>query len=124
MNKMEQVREFQASCGRLEPRGFEDKECRALRRALIGEEYMEFVEAETHNDIVGVADALADLLYVIYGTAHEYGIPLEEIFDEVHRSNMTKFIDGYYRVDGKWMKGKSYEEPRIESILREHGLSV
>ena len=62
----------------------------ALRYDLIREELSEFQHAGANGDLVGVADALADLLYVVYGTAVSYGIDMEPIFTEVHRSNMSK----------------------------------
>src|SRR5437016_4648652 len=65
-------------------------ETRILRINLIGEEFDEFKDASFSKDIVQIADSLADLLYVVYGTAVSYGIDLEPIFAEVHRSNMSK----------------------------------
>jgi predicted HAD superfamily Cof-like phosphohydrolase len=67
-----------------------------------------------------IADALTDILYVVYGAGHAFGIDLDECFNEVHRSNMTKLgEDGrpLYRDDGKVMKGPSYEEPNLEQFL-------
>jgi predicted HAD superfamily Cof-like phosphohydrolase len=116
------VEDFHRKCGQYPPGGFPDdynSPKRALRRNLIREEFEEFLEAEEHNDKVAVADALVDMIYVIVGTALEYKIPLEEVFDEIQRSNMTKFIDGYIREDGKYMKGKSYRPPDIEGIINE-----
>lgn len=120
MSKVDMVREFHAACCSLPPHGWSEEhgaENRILRRKLITEEYREFIEAEYNNDIIAVADALADLLYVIYGTAIEYNLPIDAIFKEVHRSNMTKFKDGMRREDGKWMKGPSYEPPDIQGVL-------
>ena len=87
-----------------------------LRLLLIAEEYNELRHAIKQNDIVEIADALADLQYVVIGAAVSYGIPLEEVFEEVHRSNMTK-VGGYKRNDGKWIKPLSYESPNIARIL-------
>lgn len=67
-----------------------DKE---LRKNLILEEAREFVAAADKNDIVGVADALADLLYVVYGAAITYGLDMEPIYSEIHESNMSKLWD-------------------------------
>lgn len=64
-----------------------------------------------------VADALADLLVVVLGTAVACGIQIQPIFDEVMRSNMTKFIDGHRREDGKWIKGPSYSPANISPLL-------
>lgn len=91
---------------------------KTLRRQLILEECVEFVDAQREDDMVGIADAFADLIYVIVGASLEYGIPLDKVFDEVQRSNMTKFRNGIIkRDDGKILKGKDYEEPDIKSIL-------
>ncbi len=88
-----------------------------LRATLIGEELEELTEAMSDGDLLNIADALADMLYVVYGTAIAYGLPIQAIFDEVHRSNMTKFIDGHKRHDGKWEKGKSWVPPNLKQFL-------
>jgi predicted HAD superfamily Cof-like phosphohydrolase len=91
-----------------------------LRCALIEEEAAEFRAALTADDIVGVADAIGDLLYVVYGAAATFGIPVEEVFAEIHRSNMTK-VDAQgrvsYRADGKVLKGEAFNPPNIGPIL-------
>jgi predicted HAD superfamily Cof-like phosphohydrolase len=92
----------------------------ALRMDLIREEVTELEIAIDKQDIVEVADALADLLYVTYGMAHEFGIPIDEVFEEVQESNMSKLgEDGkpLYREDGKVMKGPNFRPPNIRSIL-------
>lgn len=76
-------------------------------------------EDDLTYDPVGVADALADLLYVVYGCAVTCGIDMEPIWNEVQRSNMSKLKDGYKREDGKWMKGPSYSPPELDPILRD-----
>lgn len=89
-----------------------------LRKKLILEECAEFVEAQQEDDIIGIADAFADLIYVICGASLEYGIPLADVFDEVQRSNMTKFSEGIIkREDGKIMKGKGFEPPNLKKII-------
>ncbi len=91
-----------------------------LRLALIEEEVAELREAARSGDLVGVADALADIVYVAYGSAHVYGIDLDAILDEVHASNMTKLGgDGrpVRRADGKILKGPGYRPPDVRSIL-------
>jgi len=91
-----------------------------LRLALIEEEVGELAEAARAGDLVGVADALADIVYVAYGTAHVYGIDLDAVLDEVHSSNMTKLgADGrpIRRADGKVLKGPSYRPPDIAAVL-------
>jgi predicted HAD superfamily Cof-like phosphohydrolase len=85
------------------------------RSDFIEEELEELREAQGYADIVKVADALADLIYVILGTAIVYGIDLQPIFDEVHRSNMTK--DALDPVTKKGGKGPGYEPPRIAELL-------
>lgn len=93
-----------------------------LRQRILDEEVDELRAAVSKNDIVSIADALADIVYVACGTAVTYGIPFDRVFAEVHRSNMTKFgPDGpYLRADGKIMKGPGYEPPEIAgSIFRD-----
>lgn len=91
-----------------------------LRYELIAEELAEYLKAGYEGDTVGVADALADLLYVVYGAALCHGIPVDDVLEEVHRSNMTKLgPDGkpVIRGDGKFLKGPNYEPPDIEKVL-------
>lgn len=91
-----------------------------LRLSLIEEEVAELREAAEAGDLVGLADALADIVYVAYGTAHVHGIDLDAVLDEVHGSNMTKLgADGrpVRRADGKILKGPGYRPPDVESIL-------
>jgi predicted HAD superfamily Cof-like phosphohydrolase len=91
-----------------------------LRLNLIEEEFTELIEAVHEGDIVGIADALADLSYVISGAAHEFGIPLDAVIDEVHRSNMTKvWSDGtvHRREDGKILKPPTYSPANVEAVL-------
>lgn len=94
-----------------------DSNRKELRLNLIEEELQEFREAD---NIVDVADALADLLYVVYGSAIEFGLPINAIFREVHRSNMSKvWPDGtvHYRDDGKVIKPETYSPPSLEQFL-------
>jgi len=91
-----------------------------LRYELIREELEEMREALDSKDMVGIADALSDLLYVVYGAGHSFGINLDACFNEVHRSNMSKLgADGkpIYREDGKVLKGPDYSEPDLKKIL-------
>jgi len=95
-------------------------EVRELRYKLLKEEWEEYVEAESNHDLVEIADALGDMLYIIHGTAVSYGIPINEIFEEIHRSNMSKLgEDGkpIRREDGKVMKGPNYFKPDIAGII-------
>lgn len=100
----------------------EDVNERILRMNLLEEEFNEYIDAEQKLDIVGIADALADVIYIACGTAVSYGIPLDKVFEEVHRSNMAKLVDGkpIYREDGKVLKPAGWQPPNIESILEDH----
>ena len=92
----------------------------ALRIDLIEEELDELKEAIVNQDIVEIADALTDILYVTYGAGHAFGIDLDKCYNEVHRSNMTKLDeDGnpLFREDGKVMKSSSYEPPNLTKII-------
>lgn len=98
-----------------------------LRRKLIEEEWWETYHALLKSDIVKIADGLADLVVVIYGTALEYGIDLDAVLEEVHASNMAKLgPDGkpILREDGKVLKPEGWKPPNIEWALGwggEHG---
>lgn len=90
-----------------------------LRYDLIEEELLELQDATGDHDIVAVADALTDLLYVVYGAGHSYGIDLDRCFREVHRSNMSKLgKDGkpIRNEAGKVMKGPDYSEPDLSFV--------
>ncbi|WP_026755594.1 nucleoside triphosphate pyrophosphohydrolase family protein [Sediminibacter sp. Hel_I_10] len=94
-----------------------------LRYKLMREENEEYLEAANANDLVEVADALGDMLYILCGTIIEHGLQhkIDEVFDEIQRSNMSKLgADGapIYREDGKVLKGPNYFKPNIESILK------
>jgi len=91
-----------------------------LRQSLIDEETGELRDAVAAGDIVAIADALADIVYVAYGTACVYGIDLDAVLDEVHASNMTKLgADGLpiRRPDGKVLKGPDYRPPDVAGVL-------
>ncbi|MCF6279880.1 MAG: nucleoside triphosphate pyrophosphohydrolase family protein [Flavobacteriaceae bacterium] len=95
-----------------------------LRYDLMAEENDEYFEAAQNNDLVEVADALGDMLYILCGTIIEHGMQykIEEVFNEIQRSNMSKLgADGkpIYREDGKVMKGPNYFKPKIKEILEE-----
>ncbi len=95
-----------------------DAQTRLLRASLIVEEAAEFMAAARNEDMVGMCDALADLLYVTYGTAVVMGVDMEPISAEVQRSNMTK-DGGGQDSGGKVMKGPDFEEPDIAGKLIE-----
>jgi len=93
-----------------------------LRHSLMSEENDEYLEAAKNNDLVEVADALGDMLYILCGTIIEHGMQnkIEEVFDEIQKSNMSKLgSDGkpIYREDGKVLKGPNYFKPNILKIL-------
>lgn len=93
-----------------------------LRFNLMAEENEEYLEAAESNDLVEVADALGDMLYILCGTILEHGMQhkIEEVFEEIQRSNMSKLgEDGrpIYREDGKVMKGPDYFKPDIAAVL-------
>jgi predicted HAD superfamily Cof-like phosphohydrolase len=94
-----------------------------LRFNLMKEENEEYLEATNNNDLVEVADALGDMLYILCGTIIEHGMQhkIEEVFEEIQRSNMSKLgEDGepIYREDGKVLKGPNYFQPNIADILK------
>lgn len=93
----------------------------SLRRKLIIEEAIECVEAMATGDLEAIALELADLVYVAYGSALEYGIPLDKVIEEKHRSNMSKLDDDgkpILRDDGKILKGPNFSPPNIKEILK------
>ena len=94
-----------------------------LRTRLIQEEFEELCEAMEAQDLPAIAKELADLLYVVYGTAVSCGIDMEPVFKEVHRSNMSK-VGGYKREDGKWVKPATYSPARLEPILESQSSRV
>lgn len=99
-----------------------DHKTAMLRLKLILEEYEELEDAVTEGHLVGIADALTDILYVTYGAGAAYGIDLDKCFEEVHNSNMSKLgEDGkpINREDGKVMKGPNYWEPDLLKVLDE-----
>lgn len=94
-----------------------------LRFELMKEENEEYLQAAQNKDIVEIADALGDMLYILCGTILEHGLQykIEAVFDEIHRSNMSKLDnDGapIYREDGKVIKGPNYFRPNLVSILK------
>ena len=100
-----------------------------LRLNLINEEFIELVNAtddstKEKKKLIDVADALADLLYVVYGAGHAFGLDLDKCFQEVHESNMSKLDNNgkpIYRVDGKVLKSDTYRPPNLKKILFTEG---
>ncbi len=99
-----------------------DESLNKLRVGLIQEELLEYAVALREGNIVDVADALGDLLYVVLGAAVTHGIDIEPVFDEIHRSNMTK-VGGHKDEAGKWIKPATYEPARIAQIIMQQQLA-
>ena len=124
LSNFEKVKEFMDAFGQevvIKPE-WPDAKTMELRMDLIEEEVGEFNDAcfNASGSLVDIADALSDILYVVYGAGHSFGIDLDKCFDEVHRSNMSKLgEDGkpIYREDGKVLKGESFSEPNLKEVL-------
>jgi len=100
---------------------FPNKKIIQLRYELIKEEIEELNQAIKNKDIIEVADALTDILYVTYGAGHAFGVDLDKCFDEVQQSNMSKLgSDGkpIYNESGKVMKGPNYFKPHLNKFLK------
>ncbi len=125
IKKLDAVKEFHNAFGlgvSNTPKAFLGDDKIQLRFKLMEEENGEYLEAAMDNDLVEVADALGDMLYILCGTILEHGMQhkIVEVFEEIQRSNMSKLgADGkpIYREDGKVMKGPNYFKPNIEKIL-------
>jgi len=122
MSNFNKVKTFMNTYGQdvKEKAEFPENKIVRLRIDLIEEELNELKEAIKNKDIVEVADALTDILYVTYGAGHSFGVNLDECFDEVQRSNMSKLgEDGkpIYNDSGKVMKGPNYFAPNLKKIV-------
>jgi len=125
MTNFEKVKQFMETFGQevVQKAKFPSKEIVSLRNELIEEELQELrVAAILDNDLVEVADALGDMLYILCGTILSHGMQykIAEVFEEIQRSNMSKLDkDGQpiYREDGKVMKSELYFKPNIQKIL-------
>ena len=99
---------------------FSSDKINKLRIDLIKEELEELTEAMKNNDLLEVADALTDILYVTYGAGHAFGIDLDKCFEEVQNSNMSKLDENgkpIYNEAGKVMKGPSYFKPDLSKFV-------
>jgi len=122
--QLEQVKQFHEVYGQKyykSPMVQSDEIC-DLRYRLGLEELNEYKEANQNDDPVGIADALTDQLYILLGTILQHGMGdiIEDVFDEVHRSNMSKLDENgnpIYREDGKILKGPNYKKPDIGKIV-------
>ena len=123
MSNFLKVKEFMATFGQevKTKSGFPNKDIVNLRIKLIEEELEELKEAIKEKDLLEVADALTDILYVTYGAGHAFGINLDECFDEVQKSNMSKLDNNgkpIYNELGKVMKGPAYFKPNLKKFLK------
>ncbi len=123
MTNFEKVGQFMTTFGqevKTKP-GLSSEKINKLRINLINEELEEFKEAVKNNDLKEAIDALTDILYVTYGAGHAFGVNLDECFDEVQKSNMSKLgKDGkpIYNEAGKVMKGPSYFKPDFSKFIK------
>ena len=122
MTNFEKVGMFMSTFGQdiKKKAGLSSEKINDLRINLIEEELNEFKEAISKKDLEEVADALTDILYVTYGAGHAFGINLDECFEEVQKSNMSKLGDDgnpIYNEHGKVMKGPKYFKPDLKKFL-------
>ena len=106
-----------------DPKANIPEEIKELRFKLMEEENLEYLKATKENDLVEIADALGDMLYILCGTIISHGLQnkIEEIFQEIQSSNMSKLGENgkpIYREDGKVLKGPNYFKPDIRKILK------
>ena len=123
MTNFEKVGVFMKTFGQnvKQSSSFGSEKINALRISLIKEELDELIEAMNKKDLVEVADALTDILYVTYGAGHAFGINLDDCFEEVQNSNMSKLDkDGkpIYNDKGKVMKGPNYFKPDLSKFIK------
>ena len=122
MTNFEKVRLFMKTYGQevKDKAGLSDAKTNKLRIDLIKEELEELTEAMQDENLLEVADALTDILYVTYGAGHAFGIDLDKCFEEVQSSNMSKLGDDgkpIYNEAGKVMKGPNYFKPDLSKFL-------
>ena len=122
MTNFEKVKQFMQTFGQevKTKASFSDEKTNQLRLDLITEELEELKNAMENKDLLEVADALTDILYVTYGAGHAFEINLDKCFDEVQNSNMSKLdADGkpIYNESGKVMKGPDYFKPDLSKFL-------
>tara|TARA_B100000886_G_scaffold314557_1_gene251923 strand:- start:1151 stop:1522 length:372 start_codon:yes stop_codon:yes gene_type:complete len=123
MTNFQKVKNFMETFGQeVKSRpSFSSEKINMLRYNLIKEELDEFKQALDNNDLLEIADALTDILYVTYGAGHAFGIDLDACFDEVQNSNMSKLgLDGkpIFNDQGKVMKGPSYFKPDLSKYIK------
>ena len=123
MTNFEKVGKFMKTFGQnvKTSSGLSSEKINMLRIKLIEEELSEFKKAINEKNLIEVADALTDILYVTYGAGHAFGIDLDKCFDEVQKSNMSKLDDTgkpIYNELGKVMKGPNYFKPNLSKFLK------
>ena len=123
MTNFEKVGVFMKTFGQnvKQSSSFSTDKINQLRISLIKEELDELIEAINKKDLVEVADALTDILYVTYGAGHAFGINLDECFEEVQNSNMSKLDNNgkpIYNDKGKVMKGPNYFKPDLSKFIK------
>ena len=122
MSNFNSVKKFMKTFGQevKEKAEFPSDKIISLRYDLIKEELDELNEAMKNKDLLEVADALTDILYVTYGAGHAFGIDLDKCFDEVQNSNMSKLDNNgkpIYNNDGKVIKGPNYFKPDLSKFI-------
>ncbi len=125
LHKINSVKEFHSVFkigSREEPEGAISEAEYLLRHKLMQEENDEYLEACKRGDLVEIADALGDKMYILFGSILKHGLQhkIEEIFDEIHRSNMSKLDENgqpIFREDGKILKSNRYFKPDIKKVL-------
>ena len=123
MTNFEKVKQFMQTFGQEVKikASFSDEKTNQLRFDLISEELEELKNAMESKDLLEVADALTDILYVTYGAGHAFGIDLDKCFDEVQNSNMSKLGENgkpIYNESGKVMKGPNYFKPDLSKFVK------
>jgi predicted HAD superfamily Cof-like phosphohydrolase len=123
MTNFKKVKNFMETFGQevKDKPSFSSEKINSLRYDLIQEELEEFKEALKNNDLLEVADALTDILYVTYGAGHAFGIDLDKCFEEVQQSNMSKLDKNgkaIYNKAGKIMKGPGYFKPDLAKFIK------
>tara|TARA_B110000444_G_C18758317_1_gene556253 strand:+ start:15 stop:386 length:372 start_codon:yes stop_codon:yes gene_type:complete len=123
MSNFKKVKTFMKTFGQevKDKPSFSSEKINNLRYNLIKEELDELKEALSQKDLLEVADALTDILYVTYGAGHAFGLDLDKCFEEVQQSNMSKLDEQgkpIYNEEGKVMKGPKYFKPNLSKFIK------
>lgn len=121
----EDIRQFHIQCRHYSAAkpAIPPNEVKTLRFVLVKEEAEETLKAILKDDLVEIADGIADTIVVLLGTANAYGIEMQPIWDEVHRTNMAK-SGGKKREDGKSLKPEGWKPPDVKSLLKKQGAKL